>query len=310
MNKMLEEALRLLDCTPWYLFQLQASGYPRELCGTNCEQHRDDGSGAMEDCECLFCHSSYSATRDPDRLREMWGTYPHGLLALRTGLKSQVFVVDCDRHPGGADGVATLAELKRRDEDSFPDTVTSLTGGGGKHLFYLHPGEKYLVKSSQSRLGPGIDVKGENSYVVLPPSHKASKSSGYNWEERAAPWEETIWKIDARTSVAVASEPDHIVRIIDIFDEEFLKAAPLAVEEARDRLMYAVRGERNSLLFLLGCRIGEAMAAGVMTKAEGEALAFPAGLKHFTRHETEKTLRSGIRTGNADALRGRTRDIR
>lgn len=49
-----------------------------------------------------------------------------------------------------------------------------------------------------------------------------------------------------------------------------------------------------------------------MTKAEAESIVATAVCKIFTKLDSNdmKTLRSGVRTGMADALRGYTRDIR
>jgi hypothetical protein len=50
-----------------------------------------------------------------------------------------------------------------------------LTGGGGQHYYFRHPGG--YVRSGAGKLGPGLDVKGDGGYVVAPPSeHKNGKT--------------------------------------------------------------------------------------------------------------------------------------
>lgn len=305
---MLEAALRLLDWTPWHLFQLQASGFPRELCSQDCQDHRDQGMEAMEDCECLTCHSCYSATRDPARLIEMWDRHPHGLLALRTGLKSNVFVVDCDVHEGGANGIESLRKIKTNPL-ALPQTVTSLSGGGGIHLFYTHPGEKFRVKSSSSKLAPAIDIKGENSYVVLPPSTKAGKLQGYRWLKGRAVGEWEIRNIDPLVGSTITTIPEP-PRQIDTLSVDFSLLALNDFEDALGRLKWAVVGEQNNRLFQASCRAGEAVAGGALTLADAESTLLVAGMEYFNESTAKKTIRSGIRTGLADAQRGYVREIR
>lgn len=303
-------ALKLVDHTNWWLFQVQASGFPRELCGLECEAHREAGSEAMEDCVCLTCHSSYSATRDKNRLQLMWAKHPHGLLAVRTGLKSNLVVLDFDVHKEGADGGKALASLRTLGEQGMLHgaCISSFTGGGGAHLFYAHPGPEFVVKSSQSKLAPGVDVKGENSFVILPPSRKVGKEP-YSWFR--SPEQNQAQPLHPRLRPGVVSKARE-ERTIDIMDVDFSELATEELKQACDRLVTSMQGERNSRLFQAACRAGEAIAGGAMTKAEAESMLAEAISKLFSKpdHNDMKTIRSGIRTGITDANRGYTRDIR
>lgn len=299
---------QLLDCTPWYLFQVNPHGIPRDLCGDDCRTHRDIGAVAMEACECLTCHGPYSATRDPERLYQMWDEKPHGLLAVRTGLKSNLFVVDCDVHPGGANGIASLKHIKTNPQ-ALPKTVTAATGGGGIHLFYRHPGEHYTVKTSQSKLAPGIDIKGENQFVVLSPSKKANSDTPYRWYPAREPWAFPIAMIDSLVGSLVIGKAQES-RVIDVMDVDFRPMALLALEDALLRLKHAGPGERNARLFQAACRAGEAVYGGALKYEEAKSLVFHTGIEVLSQHEVKKTMRSGMTTGMADAARGYTSDVR
>lgn len=52
-------------------------------------------------------------------------------------------------------------------------TRTHHTGGGGTHLFFRHPG--FAVSNSTHTLRPGMDVRGDNGLIILPPSVHASR---------------------------------------------------------------------------------------------------------------------------------------
>lgn len=99
--------------------------------------------------------------------------WPDANLAVVTGLVSALVVLDLDpRH--GAD--AGLAELERA-HGALAETVESRTGGGGRHLYFAHPGE---VLHNRVGIAPGVDLRGDGGYVVAPPSIHASGES-YRW---------------------------------------------------------------------------------------------------------------------------------
>lgn len=67
-----------------------------------------------------------------------------------------------------ADGDATLAKLDLAR--GLPATLTTRTPTGGRHLFYRLPEGHPGVPNGANRLGPGIDVKSTNGYVLAPGS--------------------------------------------------------------------------------------------------------------------------------------------
>ncbi len=115
-----------------------------------------------------------SATTDADTVREWWRRWPEANVAIRTGAESDLVVLDVDVQHGGA---GTLAELER-ERGKLPKTPRVLTGGGGQHVYFRHPGDE--VRNSAGRLGPGLDVRGDGGYVVAPPSvHENGRD--YKW---------------------------------------------------------------------------------------------------------------------------------
>lgn len=138
----------------WPVFMLGRSKRPVANCG-DC---RTAGPGHdLEACPCMMCHGLYAATTDPSRIRAMRRASPRGLLAIRTGSISGLVVIDIDPEHGGQITPALM-----------PRTGYVRTGSGGLHLYYRHPGAH--VPNSQSRLAPGVDVRGDGGYVVAPPS--------------------------------------------------------------------------------------------------------------------------------------------
>ena len=96
-------------------------------------------------------------------------------IGLACGPRSGCFVVDVDPRHGG---MKAFNELLLRHKATIA-TWMSETGSGGWHLFFRWP-EGATVRNSAGKIGPGIDVRGEGGFVVLPPSPHAS-GGRYRW---------------------------------------------------------------------------------------------------------------------------------
>jgi hypothetical protein len=104
-----------------------------------------------------------------------------------TGKKSGVVVLDVDVDDGGLD---SLAKLERAGTPA-PKTARACTGGGGIHIFFRNP-RGTEIRNSAGLLGPGLDVRGEGGYVVVPPSRTRGL---YRWVD-TSPLAEATWLIE------------------------------------------------------------------------------------------------------------------
>lgn len=101
-------------------------------------------------------------------------------VAIVTGAVSGLVVVDIDTRHGGEESLAELV----RQHGPLPDTIEALTGGGGRHVYFTHPGG-----TLNNRVGfvPGIDLRGDGGCIVAPPSvHPSGKR--YTWVKGHDPW--------------------------------------------------------------------------------------------------------------------------
>ena len=119
----------------------------------------------------------WDATTDAPRVRAWWGRWPSANVGVPTGEKSGLLVLDVDPRDGGR---ASLAALER-EHGPLPRTARARTGGGGAHVFFRYPPEGE-VRNSAGWLGPGLDVRGEGGYVVVPPSRT---QGAYEWTDRS-----------------------------------------------------------------------------------------------------------------------------
>lgn len=117
-----------------------------------------------------------NATAFKEMIRSWWRRWPEANIGLVTGEPSGLVVLDVDPRHGGE---ASLDELERRFGE-LPPTAEAMTGGGGRHLLFRHPG--HPVPNSAGALGPGLDVRGDGGYIVAPPSIHASGLM-YAWNE-------------------------------------------------------------------------------------------------------------------------------
>lgn len=70
--------------------------------------------------------------------------------------------------------------LGRQWREKHPTPLVVLTGGGGMHLYYKHPG--YRVPNRVRVGGHAHDVRGDGGVCVLPPSLHPVTGTTYEWE--------------------------------------------------------------------------------------------------------------------------------
>lgn len=140
-----------------------------------------------------------NASKNPDTIRRWWTQHPTANIGLACGA-SGVVVIDLDRndtHDGPAEWLALLNRHNLRI-----DTAVSNTGGGGMHLLFAANGDG-PVKNSQKKLAPGIDVRGDGGYIVLPPSiHPTGQP--YEWANS----EIKLAHLPAELVNLITAEPD------------------------------------------------------------------------------------------------------
>ncbi len=142
--------------------------------------------------EPLTSNGHKDATTDPDRIRAWWSRWPDANIAMPTGKRSGWVVVDVDPEHGGYDSLAELHE----EGYELPLTATIKTGGGGVH-HYLRCPEGEEIRNSAGKLGPGLDIRGEGGYVIVPPS---VTEGPYEVLHKRPPAETPEWLIERLTA--------------------------------------------------------------------------------------------------------------
>lgn len=110
---------------------------------------------------------------DENLIRQWWKECPDANIGIRTGEASGIVVLDIDP---GHKGDESLACLEQK-HGPLPKTLEQKTGGGGRHILFKHPGVKVRCRVG---LASGLDVRGDEGYIVAPPSvHKSGDE--YEW---------------------------------------------------------------------------------------------------------------------------------
>jgi Bifunctional DNA primase/polymerase, N-terminal len=120
------------------------------------------------------------ATRDETQILGWWQQYPNAMIGAPMGPASGLWAIDLDRDPARKiDGKAALDQLVTQ-RGALPPTWTSITPRGGQHLIFVWD-PNVEIRNSASKIGPGIDVRGNGGYICLPPSRNAT-GGAYQWE--------------------------------------------------------------------------------------------------------------------------------
>jgi len=177
------------------------------------------------------------ATTAEQQVRAWWHRWPQANVGLAMGRVSGLVAIDVDPRSGGD---ASLAELFD-EHGTFPATLEALTGGGGFHFLFAHPGVSF--KNSSSVLGEGLDIKTDGGYIVAAPSLHAS-GKRYEWRGTTEPSPMPSWLLTLLTAERARPE-----------GKATAAAASRRAEttEAGGSGGLIPAGERNKRLFRIAC---------------------------------------------------------
>jgi hypothetical protein len=122
-------------------------------------------------------------------------------------------VLDVDVRANGDESFAKL-ELT----NGLPPTLTTRTPTGGRHLFYRLPEGHPGVPNGANKLGPGIDIKSTNGYVLAPGSEV--EAGRYRFEADVPIAEAPVWLVqelgastirEQKEKMDVSDAPEEVV---------------------------------------------------------------------------------------------------
>lgn len=173
----------------------------------------------------LTKHGFQDASTDPAQI-ETWGSkHPDANIGMPTGSITGRVVVDLDLDPEkGKDGPAEMAKLEAI-HGSLPPTRTMGTPRGGRHLYFALPAG-VTIRSRTDHPAPGIDIRAEGGYVLVPPSR--TERGAYTVERKGTLADLPPWLLELlidQPRPAPAPRPPPVVDAYADTDEEKIRSA-------------------------------------------------------------------------------------
>lgn len=193
-----------------------------------------------------------SASKDPAEIKRMFATSGAKLIGVPTGGANNLIVIDVDIK-NNARGMEWL-DLNR---EALPETRTHKTRSGGLHLLFLAP-EGVEIRNSASRVAPGVDVRGEGGYVIVPPS------DGYDIADPIEPAEMPRWLIKACLKQEERPQPTVSNPLVAGDGTPY---GIKALENACANIRNAPEGQKHDILNREAYGIGGLVAAGELIQS-------------------------------------------
>ena len=255
------------------------------------------------------------ATSEEEQVRKWWDSYPAALPAIVVG-RAGLVVIDCDRHPGGNDGIEAFNRLLSANGSNLADVPITKTANGGAHVFFRQlPGEP--LGNGRGELPDGIDVRGAGGFVIAP---GAVLPDGKRWQSvNGRPL-----LADAFKAGTIPEVPQWLTDIIRAkwkpngdgieYARSFAdmrgangirehKYALAALSGCAIELARTAEGGRNEKLNKVAYHMGRMIVRGWIEEAPVidaflEACNRNSYLREHGRNGTVKTIRSGITAGH------------
>ena len=153
------------------------------------------------------------ASTNPAEIQSWFtGMYKGHGVGVATGRESGVFVLDVDVSEG-KHGDETLADLEAR-YGTLPPTVEVQTGSGGRHLYFRYPEGREVRNNAATKLGPGLDIRGDGGQVLAPPTVHPNGTPytwviGQEWDEHRLAYPPS-WLVELLCEPPAPRAPAHL----------------------------------------------------------------------------------------------------
>lgn len=235
-------------------------------------------------------NGSIDATTDEQQIRDWWEANPNANVALATGCKSGLHVIDID---------AARSDVAPR----LQTTLIARTRNGGWHYFYKYPdGITSLPNTSKKAkepLHPDVDTRGEGGYVLVFPSvvdgdkGNADATGVYQWVNYVNPVELPSWIVEHIKPKPVALIPRATYAM-----KPATSWAEKALRDECDAVAAMGEGGRNHRLNQAAFSLGQIVAGGhLSTSLVHSELMHAASVCGLPQREAHTTIKSGLRGG-------------
>jgi len=248
-----------------------------------------------EDKRPLTEHGFKEASLDPAQIREWWSRHPNALIGVDCG-RSGLVVIDCDVK-NGEDGPgnwrALLAECKADDAEA----LHSQTQSGGDHFIFRDP-TGGVIASSAGKLAPGIDVRANGGYIIVPPGKGATGSYQPlgDWKHEPGFLPPALAARLLELKKRPVQTVEEVPRPIDNGPNSVYGLA--AMDRECDEVARTPEGRRNGRLNQAAFNLGQLVAGGELSRSDVEPALRKAALQAgLEEKEIDSTIHSGLESG-------------
>jgi len=228
----------------------------------------------------------YEANTNPATIRRWFGSAQHYNIGIRTGLASGIWVLDVD----GLEGAAGLCALQ--DKHGALPATRQAQSARGLHWWWR---ASLPVPCSAGRVAPHIDVRGDNGYVLAPPSIHPS-GQAYRWVSTEPLAVAPQWLLQLTCKRPPPSTPPP--QRHNGSPGAYGKAA---LEREIEALANTAPGSRNNALNRASFALHQLVAGGVLDGAEVQQQLLGAAIVNGLMAEEPRvvmaTIASGARAG-------------
>lgn len=180
-SPILDDAQRLASERGWFVFPVRFTA--KKGGGFEKRSHKSaEHSGGAK----------WGMTKDLEQIKQDFTKWPNAGIGVPTGAVNKIIVVEADTTKGHkVDGLAGIKQLEAK-HGPLPDTLTAGSPTKSVHRYYQAvPGIQ--MSNSQSKLAPGVDVRGDGGMMAAPPSVR--DDGVYRWLNDTAITTPPVWLI-------------------------------------------------------------------------------------------------------------------
>ena len=216
------------------------------------------------------------ASKDAAQIRAWWKKWPEARVGLLAGARNGLTVLDVDVK-NGKDGTESLKNMGLSDLAAITPFRVRTPSGGWHLLFEYTPN----VKSTVGKIGEGLDVRNDNTFIIAPYSLKDDKRYEVKGDHiyRHSKFPAIPAAIMSRAPLRDDDEEDLLGTLVTI-----QKASPWQMEWAAEKLdsqaeivASAPDGQRQATLNSAVLLCAGLAVHGALTEEQVRAALMPAG---------------------------------
>ena len=211
-------------------------------------------------------------------------------------------MIDLDPRSGSDATLRKLADAGKR----LPTTVTAVTPRGGNHLYYAY--DPRVTISKANALGPGIDIKTDGGYIVLPPSWWSEIGRAYRW--LTPPRGNCLPPLPRWVIEALKPAPQPVrqpMKPIDLANLKGYRRQAMADLDAAMRSMAQLHDGRHDAPFKAAALLGKYVFHNLLDEADLESAVLAAcaangALAKYTPADIKSKIKRGLEKARNDSL--------